>query len=635
MYLKRISGRAIKGGDFDIDLTQANVLTGDNFAGKTRVMDAIRLLLVGYLPELGKTPRATFGLASGPSMTVRGDFDTGETIIRRWYIKGDTVKTEQEFPARLDGADQLLTVMLNAEEYFALTDRERVNYVFANCEIAVDLTRRGIVDRVRTAAPGYEIQDDDLEPELSLQEWIEAKIAAAADAWTNAKANAKRMEETIRGLTALRSADEKGRPVAAIEDAVAAAELKIAELQDRKTALGGKVMAMEAAKLRRAEIVRFLSTYDADRTARGQLEEKRQTIEREIAAITPPARSLIELTQEAERFRGAQATVKKNCDQMAIEIQKLEVQLHGLDAQTECPYCGAKGEGWKALKAAELATAIDTKGNERMKALETAKKLADDYNVALAVRDAAKGTIDRLDHLKAQANGLVTEIARIDQRLERNKALEEERDRLVQVDPQLIAQAEMIQTELNVHRDTTRALQAEIKAALGRAHDLKRLADAEAGRDKAIAEQAAAAAAGKELRKIQGELVELAFKPMLETANRIFGGVLKSPLAYRDGEIGTWRASNWVGHRTMSGTEKLLTYAAIQAALAAKSPVRVMILDELGRITRERAGSVAWATLMAIDAGQIDQFIGIDPERPEIYQNSGDGKLAFQIIPIQ
>lgn len=644
MYLKRISGRSIKGGDFDIDLTQANVLTGDNFAGKTRVMDAIRLLLVGYLPELGKLPRATFELASGPSMTVRGDFDNGETIIRRWYLQGDTVKTEQELPKSQDGAEQLLTVMMNAEQYFALTDQQRVNYVFANCPIAGDMTRRGIVDRVVDAAPSYAFNEIDYEPELSLQDWIGEKIDEAADRWKAAKDAAKRMEETVRGLTALRAEDEKGRPIAAIEDDVTATELRLAELNDRKTELGGRVMAMQAGKLRRAEIARALAAAPGDRLIKTTLEEKLNTVTRELAAaaLMPAWRGhevgqvLQDLSNKATQLQSTRSHELEVRREISNKLHEAERYLAEIDHQDECPYCGAKGDGWKAQRSADLAAEID-KHKETIAASErVGLALKNDHEAAIKARDEAQAANGRIQKLKGEETTLLADISRVDQRLERVKALEEERDRLPFPDAELEATAETIQTELNVIKEKSRQLTAEIKTAIGRQHDLKRLADAEAGRDRALKDQALAGVAGKELRKIQGELVEAAFKPMLATANQIFGRVLQSPLGYREGEIGTWRGTNWVGHRTMSGTEKLLTYAAIQAALAAKSPTRIMIMDELGRIVKMRAGVVGVEILRAIDNGILEQFIGIDAERPEIYQNllTAPEKVAFQIIPI-
>ena len=136
------------------------------------------------------------------------------------------------------------------------------------------------------------------------------------------------------------------------------------------------------------------------------------------------------------------------------------------------------------------------------------------------------------------------------------------------------------------------------------------------------------------LRTIQGEAVELAFKPMLEIANGLIAGVLKTPLAYHSGEIGTWRGALWVGHRTFSGTEKAVAYAAIQAALASKSPIKIVILDELGRIGDRPLWQLLAAISQGIGFGMIDGFVGIDAGRLPFYQKHAEA-LSCQVVEIK
>lgn len=637
MHLTKISGRSLKGGDFDIDLTQAVILTGDNFAGKTRVTDAIQLLLLGYLPELGNTARATFGLASGQTMSVTGTFSTGEHIRRQWTAKGDTVKTEIDPPAAFATVKPLLTVMLNAEEYFALSDQERVNYVFANCAMGDGVTQEAIAARVIEAAPGYSFSKHMQMPaEIPpLQEWVAETIDDVAAEWKAAKDAGKRMQETIAGLTSLRAADERQRPLAAAEEAKHTLQLQIAELADRKALVTGAFLEMKSGQLRRTQIVNEIAQADRDRAAKVAVEEKLKTIGREIASVIVSESSWIELATAANNKSVAASLMSSKVREIEESIKTTEKALAELDGKKTCPYCGATGEEWKVLRKTELTAHVAGAKLALTIATDSRDQLLQEHAAASAWADTEKTARGRLEGLQAQERAALQELALLVPRIERAKTLEEERDRLPANDPDLTTKVEMIDGELKLRKADMIRLEAEIKAATGRAHDLQRLAEAEKGRDKAVIDQASAAVAGKKLREIQGELVEAAFKPMLETANRIFAGVLLSPLGYREGEIGTYRDGQWIGHRTMSGTEKLLTYAAIQAALAAKSPVRVMILDELGRITSARAEQVAEAVLAAIERGELDQFIGIDPERTAIYATAGRLQIpAFNIIKI-
>lgn len=634
MHLTKISGRAIKGGDFDIALAQANVITGDNFAGKTRIIDAIRLLLVGYLPELGKTNQDTFGLASGPVMSVRGEFSDGTVLERRWTSKGDSVQKSVEPPRALEAEAPMLSVMLNADEYFAISDQARVNYVFAHCAIDGAMTRETIAERIHGVAPDFgfsklmELSDD------PLQEWIAQTIEAIADEWTAAKQNAKRMEETVRGLTALRSADAQARPLAVAEDERTALNLKISELKDRHGQLSSRFMAMHAAQLRRQAIVRELSAVDKTRSDRATAENKLDMLTREMAGMIMPAKSIVDLSGELQAARQKMETAAQAIERHAEAHRIQEKALAQLDHTDICPFCGAKGEGWKALRAAELATEIDLIQAAQVTALQDFNRSRESVAAAEKQLTTAKEAQKRYDDAKTNEANLRYFISQSGTLLARAQALEEERDRLVEYNAHVEADVTSLKTQVTVAEGQQRTLDQEIKTAIGRQHDLKRLADAEKQRDKALKDQADAAAAGKEMRTVQAELVASAFAPMLEMANRIASGVLKSPLAYRDGEIGTYRASGWIGHRTMSGTEKLLTYTAIQAALAAKSPIRIMIADELGRLTVRNATRTAIAAQHAIEGGLIDQFIGIDPERPELYRGLLTAQ-AFNIVEIK
>jgi hypothetical protein len=84
----------------------------------------------------------------------------------------------------------------------------------------------------------------------------------------------------------------------------------------------------------------------------------------------------------------------------------------------------------------------------------------------------------------------------------------------------------------------------------------------------------------------------------------------------------------------MSGTEKLIAYAAIQAALAAKAPVRLMLMDELGRLGDANLRLLLASVQRGIEAGVIDGFIGIDVNRRAPYDDHATGDSAFQVVEI-
>lgn len=635
MYLTKIGARALEGRSFEYDLTRANLIIGDNGAGKTAIFNAITLLLLGYKPRpdgTGKTNQATFELSSGPVLEVWGTFDSGATMRRRWTAKGDGVKAELvEIPPELEkfGAGGL-AVMLDAATYFNLSDRERVEYVAANCPGEPGLTQEQVVNRLFKVAPDYAIGVHYARLDTAIKEvpdevrtpgdQIEFLIEGASADWKSSKETVKRMEETVRGLTHLRAQDGAAlRPSGAIEDDQAKNLREQGELTERKSALATRYSEMVNGRNRRAAISRELNASEKDRAEKARLDEKLALILKTIAEAGEPA-DLANLIAKKGEFAAA-FTVETEKEERSRRARfVLEKELDALDAAKVCPFCGATGSGWKQLKAAELARKIDELKEIENVALAQMDIFSKAHKAALAVVAAEQEKGDRRRRLDAEEKAVRYSLAQVEPRLARIATLAEESARLAPEDPQLETDVQLVQTEINLKAEEGRRLNSEARSAAARSGDLQRLAQAEEQRDASKKEQDAAAAAGKELRAIQAELVEAVFKPLLETANAIFDGVPVYPrLAYRDGMIGTWRTGAWVGHRTFSGAERSLAYAAIQAALTSKAPARVMLIDELGNFRRKNATEAAGALLLAVEAGLLEQVIGIDPERPEIY----------------
>lgn len=632
MFLSKISGRAFKGGDFDVELTKLTVLHGDNFVGKTRIADAVRLLLIGHLPELGKLPRSTYELASGPCMVVSGVLSDGVVdyaLSRKFWLEGDTVKSEASLPDFVKGST-LLTVMLNAEAYFSLSDRDRVDYVFAN--IGLSITKEAILakvaertlehdGKVRVELLDVVTQDDEggnpivTTPQLLAERLIEV----CTSIWKREKDHAKRMEQTIQGLTGLRAQDAQFRPVREAMDERALVERKLTDLAESKGRLLANFTAMRSAQERRKAIARDLVPAEKDRLELIDLEAKLGLLLAELEKLPVALADAATLATEVANATNDHNRVKDAWTD-AVRRHALHVKtLDDLAAWICCPTCGTSGEGWKATRRAELVALRDAE-SETIVDLE-AKRIAaaGAMGTACAKRDMAKQEAAKTERLKLDAGKVREAIVTIKTRLARADALKEELDRLPPFDAELEATVDGLQATENLRKAEKRTLDEEIDAANAREAEKTRLASAEKERDEAAADQATAKSIGEILREIQSELVEEAFAPLLATANAIFGPVLKTPLAYHAGEIGTRRDGVWVGHKTFSGTEKALAYAAIQCALAAKSRVRIMLLDELGRLTFENAELAAAAVAKAIDAGHLDQFLGIDPERPGLY----------------
>ena len=756
MRLTRITAKNFKGQTFDLTLSPLTMLVGANFTGKTARTDLIRWTLLGYLPELGKTNRASFGLASGREMIGTAEFDDGTTIRRRLFLKGDAVKEEVTCPDNIAGSS-LIGPMLNAESYFALSDRERVAYAFANCPQEGDaLTPDSIEARLIK----------DLQPSLNQAsagaqligfikriramssapaEYLEAAVESATLEAKSAREYATRMEKTTQGLAALKAQDTSA-PAAAAEDPEAIARQlseinqQIAEnrrqadearrTRDRRADLENETADLDLLREQLAAMqastpspllatqldkdrytltarIATLEAVLAGRTANQariaeltkqtanlpMLQETLRVLQEQLDAPVPaaPDPGSTQMQLAAAKLEGELAAARLKIDEMKVAWAKTQRAINDVDVMQTCPFCGATGTGWKTMKLAELVRERDeivARGREHREDEQTILSALSLKNAAITQAKAweARGEAARLAHarlesqaasVKVQLSGLeakAEELARIqtnqagavdvdtihalrakkdaltdqiaDIRTAEGQistlkahvasmaAQQAELDRLPSVEPvdTILARNADLEAKQVVFGVRLEKVRTTMRAAAARQADLQRLAQAEQQRDSAKAEQEFAGKLADTLRTIQAESVERAFKPMLEIANRFAEGVIKTPLAYHAGEIGTWRTGVWVTHKTMSGVEKLVTYAAIQAALASKAPVRLMILDEMLRAQGEPFGRLITAVADAVKSGMVDSFIGIVPGRVADWQHLTSA--GFQVTEI-
>lgn len=76
--------------DFNDDITY---FIGENGAGKSTILEATQLALLGYIPGYSKTNESIMKHASGPVMSVEATLDNGIIITRTWTRSGSSVKS--------------------------------------------------------------------------------------------------------------------------------------------------------------------------------------------------------------------------------------------------------------------------------------------------------------------------------------------------------------------------------------------------------------------------------------------------------------------------------------------------------------------------------------------------------------
>jgi hypothetical protein len=109
---------------------------------------------------------------------------------------------------------------------------------------------------------------------------------------------------------------------------------------------------------------------------------------------------------------------------------------------------------------------------------------------------------------------------------------------------------------------------------------------------------------------------------LLAPANRMLAGLLASPLELQDGELGRRVAlaererggkapvGAWLSLKTFSQTEALMACTGFVWAVCSDWPLRICLMDELGRFDEATLAALLERAAVWIGEGLIDQFIG-------------------------
>lgn len=284
---------------------------------------------------------------------------------------------------------------------------------------------------------------------------------------------------------------------------------------------------------------------------------------------------------ELDGLRNKSAMLDRDIQTKELEIGKAIRFWEGLLKNADCPMCGSEGESWR--KAAQRKkSASDKVLNTELNDLKREKN-----NVALAGKALAK---------KVEAS----------------------RQRLKETDAEKLLDCEEVAAGL---REEVGALEKDLEAYAQDQADRRRLTEAKASYDAEDADQKMYATAKTYLLEQKAKLASELFAPILEKTHWFTNGITLGPLQFQDGVLGMARMIGkervFVQHSAFSGTEQAIVFAALQGALAATAPVKLVVMDELGRIDEANKAQLLRNVHAALEAKVIDQFIGIDTVAPK------------------
>lgn len=646
MIICKVSAQSLKGASFEHFLGPMVVIQGPNFSGKTAIFEAIRLAILRHIPEVGKLPKATWELSSGNEMTVGAEFEDGKksigTVLARWFLKGASVQTQWSYwdangDPISDEKHPLVSMdlpLLNAEHYFSLTDSERTSYVFHHVRLPAVYTPESIIaelerlsfeenhsENVETgkaalikACRGY---FDDVELQDALTNLVEY-LGEQFSYWNR---RAKETQGAVTTLTELklRSEDETLAAPADLEKQIASLQEELDRINTDKGALTQTRDTAERNAGRRAMLQRELDKDRIDHPRMlAQKQEEKEGFEKQLV----PEPSPVEIEAARRLIAAANQTMRRADDDVAVAdktIGEVDTRLKEIAHLKACPYCKAKGTGWKKTLEAEL--------NERKTnaegAIKAATKKRDLANNSLRDETETLETLTRAQESNHRLREQIRQIEREIGNLQTDQRAESEKRQRYQSEIEELASDTNIKAmnqsiaKLEERRMTAATklsgLNARKTAETEMKQDLRRAEESAAEHRVATDHVLVIKAFGKILKAKREGLIAEAFTSLLQVANLFTKSILKSPLVLENNTIGRMVDDKFVPHRVFTGAEKALTYIAIATALSAQAPFRLVLLDELGRLDTDIEDKVINRLVHLVNEGVIDQFLVATP----------------------
>ncbi len=660
--ITQISFTNFKGSTGEYRLMPRTIITGENFAGKTTIVQAIQLAATGVLPGIGRTAPAIFQASSGTMMQVAIKFSSGESIERTWKQTGKkgTVK------ATSAGSAVELN-LLNGEQFTAAKTGDRLDMLAKLADGKPEELDK-LVSRTRQAMgikspPGTD----------TVFEEAELVLEALAERLAAARARKLQFEKTIQGLAEIGSETAVPPPpdtLAAFEQAKQEADRAIAasvaaeeaseEAQDARDELGQFMLsdtqppgdisgdlnqAHDDFRILEAEYQRTLQAMnEASGTATTALEnyDPKWHAELEELAKTNWPMKQGEL-HVAVRDGDTRWKVLDN------RLMGLLAELDQLEQATCCGTCGASSGNWKAgMKAALETRILETKKeiDETGLALEQNRKELEiaavnnrqiqtlvDYRTLQTRHQKQKEARDFIQANEGVLEGKRKELIMAEEQLEalkakaqdlgRHHARHEEWKRLTRLADQLAKRREELQaayaaeTEAVAKSDRCRAIHEAAQVQREQwENNRRREQDLAKARTESDAEDKIIEGLKSQIKTLtdlkETELRRL-YAPVVDMAKDFSEGLLPSPLDLHPttGQIGRYEGTVFIPYPLMSGAEQITALAALQAALAIGGS-RILIIDELSRMTPATKAKLIATLDEAVYDGRLVQVILVD-----------------------
>lgn len=636
-----------KGGSWKTPLSPVTVVAGPSARGKSSRLEAVTLALCGQLPGIATRPGDVHErLASDKSMVVTAEFEGDKWITRSWLEgRNGSVSTQVGVQGLADGFT-VPTSLFDQTEFLGLSARERTRALFRVLP-PPDLTKVG-PDVVVTNLKNLKLEEHTPEVEnainllcewvrkswtdtvvtakLPVQDWLSAITETAKEKANQATAAAKRMAETILGVTQLKSPDAAS--LAAAENLATTRRKELEAAQEVLTNLEGD---LNKARTEYRETKRV-----ADSKPAGDVEATNKAlVALDLTPISPRENRGPALTKVVKERREAFGKAELALTNYTNAKVKLEKMIEDAKNTQQCPHCGQSVEQLQKVIVERLTKELEESASVGVtftklaeyaeQELEAVEKNLADFN------EEQESYITSLNALTARQN----QAEEYREGLERVAVINAESSAAILRLPGLEEKGRTFNRlvgEATTKRDTARTASEEAD----KAHKLA-VADAASARQSAKAREEHAKAkaeadVGKKLFEMLVELtrtcVEQTVGTLVATCNRLANPVLLTPLVLEDGELGLKRDGRFITWRACSDGEQTVMTAALRLGLAVTSPIKLAVVARLESLDSDRRYTLVKCCLDLVREGTLEQaiLIQVSDGEPREYQGLNDDK---------
>ena len=435
---------------------------GPNGVGKSTVLEAVQLALLGYIPGYGKTNESIMKHASGPVMSVSMEFDNGIIVERTWKRNGSSVSAtesvkgydKKEFPNLIKDIE---LPIFNFNEFATMTANKLkewfISFLPSNSE-SLD-----IVTHLKNVALADGLPAEDLI--ASVENWIKTQSVSGLDlikaldnylkeGQSYVKGQISKLQGTVESLVRYDEADNLDES----EIRSQLVTLEITQMNLVEYEAKERMQQQLRDKLNAAKSRLEFASLDEDLHA-AEIRNHRKELENQIDALKG---SLSKLDEDRAKVSDLQAQLSimqadySNVLTEIVELNRKRLQIPQADAK--CPYTSEPCE-----TAAQLSS-------------KYAAELAEiDKQIDFKEEESADFGPEKMDALRKQISDMNSQISKTDHDIftQINKATAEIHDcdrQLADIQRQYYDVALMEEQIVDIGPRPTQATQAELDSQL-------------------------------------------------------------------------------------------------------------------------------------------------------------------------